>query len=176
MNKHFLPGQAPAPSRASVVRRTVLTSILMLLLGIAAGFVWLGLAHPSEWEAVQNGIVLNEAAAKGQFSVVVVFVLIGAGTSLVWGAVAAWVLDDLGWVVTPVVIALTLLAAVIAWRIGVELGPPDPVTVTGLSIGDRVPSELKVDGLAPFLVWPIFGLVGVVGTMWATRHRVDERV
>jgi hypothetical protein len=85
---------------------------------------------------------------------------------LVGAWAATWVLTDLGWLVIPLILVLTLLAAVIAWRIGVALGPPSPASVAGVSVGDRLPSKLGIDGLTPFLVWPIFGLVGVVGATW----------
>ncbi|WP_332664357.1 hypothetical protein [Aeromicrobium sp.] len=137
----------------------------MLLLGVAAGFVWERLATPAEWEVREAGVVMDEAASKGQFSVIVVFVLIGAITSLVWGAFAAWTLRDAGWIVTPFVVVLTLGASVIAWRVGVWLGPPDPSTVRDASVGDHIPARLAVDTFAPFLTWPIFGLAGFFGAM-----------
>ena len=62
----------------------------------------------------------------------------------------------------------------IAWRVGVLLGPPDPTSVKGLTVGDHVPAELAVDGIAPFLVWPIFGLVGLIGATLIGAPR-DER-
>lgn len=140
--------------------------LVMLMLGVVAGLVWLWLAHPAEWQMRANGIVLTEAAARGQFSVIVVFVVVGAVTSFVWALVATAYLRDLGWVLTPVLIVVTLAAAVVAWRLGVELGPPDPLNVTGASVGERLPSMLAVDGFAPFLVWPIFGLAGLLCTTW----------
>ena len=82
----------------------------MLLLGVAAGVVWERLATPAEWEVREGGIVLGEAAAKGDFSVIVVFVAVGAVASLMRGAFAAWTLRDLGWIVTPLIIVLTAVA------------------------------------------------------------------
>ncbi|MET0929668.1 MAG: hypothetical protein ABWX74_09120 [Aeromicrobium sp.] len=164
----------PTAARPAGVRRLVVASLAMLLLGIGAGLVWIQLANPALWEARDGGLVLTEAAARGQFSVIVVFVLIGVVVSLVWGWCATWALPDLGWLLTPVVAVMTALAAVIAWRVGVELGPPPPGTVEGVSVGDRVPSQLGIDGLAPFLVWPIFGLVGVIGATWAGARSRDS--
>jgi hypothetical protein len=155
----------PAPAR-----RLVVIGLSMLLLGIVAGLVWVQLARPAEWEVRDNGIVLTEMASRGQFSVIVVFVAIGIVTSLLWSVVAARALPDLGWLLVPLVVVLTALAAVIAWRVGVELGPPPPASVAGLAVGDRVPAQLSVDGIAPFLVWPIFGLVGVIGATWTANR------
>ncbi|MCW2769102.1 MAG: hypothetical protein JWR27_535 [Aeromicrobium sp.] len=148
----------------------------MLLLGIAAGFVWLWLANPAEWEARAEGIVLTEAAARGEFAVIVVFVLIGAVTSLAWAWGATVVLGDIGWVITPIVVVLSVVASILAWRVGVELGPPDPGSVSGVKVGDTIPARLAIDGVAPFLVWPIFALVGVVlGTMGQRESAGVER-
>lgn len=147
----------------------------MLLLGIAAGFVWLWLAKPAEWEVRSNGIVLDEAASRGQFSVIVVFVIIGAVASLVWGMVVAWVMHDLGWPSTPLVVMGAVVASVIAWRIGVELGPPDPRSVTGAALGDTIPSRLGIDTIAPLLVWPLFGLIGLIGTTLIGVGRTEMR-
>ena len=146
----------------------------MLVLGLAAGVVWQQLASPAEWEVRETGIVLTEAASTGSFSVIVMFVASGAVAALLLGCILAVTLRDLGWVTTPVVILMTLVAGAVAWRVGVLLGPPDPTTVRGLTVGDRVPSELAIDSVWPFLVWPIFGLVGLIGAtlIGATR---DER-
>ncbi|MBC7632739.1 hypothetical protein [Aeromicrobium sp.] len=156
-------------SSFSVLRRSASATAVMIALGVASGFVWLLLANPAEWEVRSTGIVLTEAAAKGQFSVIVTFVLVGAGVSLAWGSVSGWLLRDLGWLITPLVVVVTLAAAVIAWRVGVGLGPPEPASVTGPSIGDKLPATLAVDGITPFLVWPIFGLLGVLLASWLGR-------
>lgn len=145
-----------------VLRRLVLTAAAMLLVGIAAGFVWEQLATPAEWEVRSTGLVMDEAASKGQFSVVVVFVLVGLVAALLLGTVTTWTLRDMGWLVTPLVLAATIAAAVIAWQLGIHLGPPDPSAVKGAAVGDHIPAELAIDGLAPFLVWPIFGLIGLI--------------
>jgi hypothetical protein len=133
-------------------------------MGVAAGFVWELLATPAEWEVRDTGIVMDEAASKGQFSVLVVFVAVGIVASLLLGSVLAWALRDAGWVVTPLVVAATVAASVIAWRLGILLGPPDPSSVKGVSVGDHIPARLAIDGLTPFLVWPIFGLIGLIVT------------
>lgn len=148
----------------------------MLLLGIAAGFVWLLLAQPAEWEVRQEGIVLTEAASKGQFSVVVLFVIVGAVASLIGGIFAAFTLPDLSWALIPFVVVLAVIGSVLAWRLGVALGPDDPATATGVSVGDRIPAELSVDGLAPFLVWPIAALLGLIATIGLSRPEPESEL
>lgn len=159
------------PIDARLTRRLVMMSVATLVLAFIATFLWVWLAEPAQWEVRDAGIVLTEAASKGQFSVIVTFVLIGIGTSVLLGGAAGWVLSDLGWLVTPVVIVLTVLASLIVWRLGIALGPPTPASVSGVSIGDRIPAQLEIDALAPFLAWPIFGLAGVIVATWVKERR-----
>ena len=74
----------------------------------------------------------------------------------------------------PVVVLLTAAASLVAWRVGVELGPPPPESVVGVEVGQKVPAQLAVDGLVPFLVWPIFGLAGVIAATWAGDRTEKE--
>ncbi|AWB92011.1 hypothetical protein [Aeromicrobium chenweiae] len=168
MNEHPTDPSAAGPPQ-SPARRAVIASVLMLALGLAAGLVWLWLADPAEWQVTNRGIVLTESAAQNQFSVVAMFVLVGAVSSLVWGWAVGRRLQDLGWVTTPLVVVVTALAALVAWRVGVALGPADPTTVPRPALGGRIPAQLKVDSVVPVLVWPIFGLLGLVGATWTLR-------
>lgn len=154
-----------------VMKRILVAFAAMLLLGVAVAFIWVWLAHPAEWEVRTGGsIVLTEAAARGQFSVIVVFVISGAIASMVWAWAASTWLRQLGWLLTPLVIVSTLIAAVIAWRLGVAVGPAGPSTAVNPEVGDLLPSKLAIDGVTPFLAWPIFGLLGVLGATWTHRE------
>jgi len=168
-----MPPSASTPPTTG--RRLVLAALVAVAVGVAAGAVWAWLAHPALWEGSDGRLVLTEAAARGRFSVVVVFVLIGVVVSLVGGWLVVRLVPDLGWLAVPAVVLLTAVAALVAWRVGVALGPPDPSSVSGVKDGDRVPSELVIDSVAPFLVWPIFGLAGVIGATWSDGRRVSER-
>ncbi len=146
----------------------------MLLLGVAAGVVWQWRANPAQWEVRADGsIVLTEIAAREQFGVIVLFVIAGAVVSLLWGLTATALLRDLGWRLTPLIVVTTLAAAVIAWRVGVMLGPVGPQDAVDPAIGDRLPSKLAIDGVAAFVVWPIFGVMGLLITMWLSKDDED---
>ena len=133
-----------------------------LVLGIAAGMAWLLLANPARWEVTDAGTILTEEGAKGRFAVIVSFVLIGIVASFLGGLIAGVRLRDRGWSLVPAFALTALVAGIIAWQVGVVLGPPDPATVTGTSVGDKIPQQLAVDSVTPFLVWPIFALVGLL--------------
>ena len=148
----------------------------MLLMGVAAGFVWERFTSPAEWEVRETGLVMDEAASKGQFTAIVVFVVVGIVASLLLGGVLAWSLRDMGWMTTPFVIVAAGAASVIAWRVGVHLGPPNPSSVKDVAVGDHVPARLSIDALAPFIAWPVFGLVGLIGStlIITTRDELDQ--
>ncbi|MCW2751085.1 MAG: hypothetical protein JWR83_2195 [Aeromicrobium sp.] len=153
------------------MKRIILAIVAMLLLGVVAAFAWAHVAHPAEWEVRTGGsIVLTEVAARDQFSVIVVFIVIGAIASLVWSWAASLLLRDLGWLLTPLVIVTTLAAAVVAWRLGIMVGPDGPLAAVNPAVGTRIPSKLAVDGVAPFVVWPIVGLIGVLGATWMSHE------
>lgn len=161
------------------VRRVVLWSVGMLVLGAAGGLLWLWLAEPAVWEVTERGIVLTEGASQSQFAVVVMFVGLGAGLCFVWGWVAGHALRELGWVLVPVFAGVSGVAAVIAWQVGVVLGPTDPRdirTMAGLSLGDRLPAPHDIDAVAPFLVWPMFAVLGLLMAAWLDRSEDDTYV
>ncbi|MDQ3156764.1 MAG: hypothetical protein M3Q98_08570 [Actinomycetota bacterium] len=149
--------------------------VAVLALGTASGFAWLLLANPAEWEVTTDGVILTEEGAKGRFGVIVTFVLIGIVASFVWGLAAGLRLNDIGWPLVPLFVLGALLASVIAWQIGAAFGPPDPASVTGTSVGDKLPQELTIDSVAPFLVWPIFALSGLLLAVYYSSGDVGPK-
>ncbi|MGH3475010.1 MAG: hypothetical protein ACRDOT_08885 [Aeromicrobium sp.] len=163
-------------SRVPGTRRVVLWCAAMLVLGAAGGLLWLWLGEPAEWQVTERGIVLTEDAARGQFAVVVLFVGIGAGLCFVWGWAAGHALREAGWMLVPVFAAVAGTAAVIAWRVGAALGPTHPRDVADPSLGDRLQAPLEIDAVAPFLVWPMFALLGLLMAAWLDRSEDDSYV
>jgi Na+/H+-dicarboxylate symporter len=156
-------------------KKLAVSVVAMLLLGVATGAVWQWQANPAEWEVRADGsIVLTEIAARDQFGVIVVFVIVGAIVSLIWGFATTFALRDLGWRLTPIVILTTLVAAVIAWQVGVALGPEGPQAAVDPNVGDLLPSKLKIDSIPPFLAWPLFGMLGVVLSTWMSKEAPDH--
>jgi hypothetical protein len=141
----------------------------MLVLGVVGGLLWAWQADPAEWHVTKDGILLSEDDVRGQFSVVVTFILVGAALSFVWAWAAAHALRDTGWIRVPIFAVATALAALIAWRIGVVVGPPGPEHASNPQIGDRLASRLRIDAVTPFLAWPIFALLGLLWDSWLQR-------
>lgn len=148
----------------------------LALLAVASGFAWLLLAQPARLQASEEGLVLTEAASRDQFGVVVVFVLVGAVVSFTAAAVTAWLLPRREWFWVPVFAAAAAVASLVAWQVGVRFGPDDPLARQDVPLGDTVSAQLAVDAVAPFLVWPLFALIGLLFAMWLTGDRGDHGV
>lgn len=157
----------------ATVRQVSALLVLLVVLAAAGAVVWTWLADPAPWVKTDRGLVLTEEAAGRQIGVELLFVALGCGVSLLWGLLAGAVLRRLGWVVVPLVLAATLAASVLTWRLGVLFGPEGPLASRDLPRGTRVPSQLAVDSPASFLVWAIAGLVGVLLATWIVGRRPD---
>lgn len=153
------------------VSRTRLTAVLMTLVvaalvGVVAGFVWILVAEPAQWQYTEQGLVLDETAAGHQFGVVGWFVVIG----LLVGLVGGWTLERLrtadGWLLVPLAVVAGLVAALLCSRVGLAFGPSDPAAATGLQVGDRVPMRLTLDAFSPMLSWVIGGLFGLAASVY----------
>lgn len=157
-----------------IVRQTLQVLGSAVLLGVVSGLVWWQLAEPSLWEVRDFGIVMTEEGSRGQFGVIAMFVLVGAIASLVWGFAVCLIGRRSGWELVVAVLLGSTLAAVIAWQVGIWAGPPSPGSVPGLSVGDTVPDQLGVDALAPFIVWPIAAMTGMLPASIAMRGHDDQ--
>ena len=154
--------------------RLIRWSAVMLVLGVVGGLLWVWQADPAEWDVTKDGILLSEDAVRGQFSVVVTFMLVGAALSFLWAWAAGHAMRDLGWVRVPFFAVAAVVAGLIAWRIGVWLGPAGPEQASSPEVGDHLASQLKIDAVAPFLAWPIFALLGLLWDAWWQRSDASD--
>lgn len=147
------------------MRRLFAVVVGALVIGALAAVVWSRVADPSQWEVADGGLRLTEEASRGDFRVLLAFGVIGLVAGLLIGLVGDLVLRS-AWPGLLLLTGVSVLAALLAWRLGIALGPPDPRTVGDLSDGDRVPSRLAVDSVVPFLTWPLGVLAGVLVASW----------
>lgn len=143
----------------------------MLLLGVGVGALWALWADPGRWEVTEAGAVLSQRAASAQFGVELLFGGLGAVAALVWAFVAGVALRHAGWLLVPLCLLLSALAGLVAWQVGMALGPPDPRSVTGLSLGDTFPDEIRLDSFVTFLAWPVGALTGLVLGLMVAAER-----
>jgi hypothetical protein len=159
----------PPPSRRDVARAAILTLILFTVLGCLAAWLWSMWADPAHYQVTRDNAVMGELEAGRQFGTDVVYSAIAVVAGLVAGSVLGWRYGRVGWVL-PVVTALAAVgAAVIAWRLGIALGPPEPLTAVGAAeTGELVPERLDVHARGLLLLWPTAALVGLIASVAAT--------
>lgn len=168
--------------------RGPLSSIVSILLvfagsGLLGAFAWATWAEPAHWAATERGLVMTESAVTAQFQVVAVFVAVGLVIGVLGGILTqVWIRrrgpdlgwPDLGWMVVPIVAIGALIAALVAWRVGVAFGPPDPSSATNLNLGDTVPDRLAIDTPTAFFAWALAAVFGAGATAWL-QSPDDER-
>ena len=172
-----VPARAADADPRVTPARVVLAVVLLLVLATAAGAAWQAFATLPRWQVTEQGIVLTEAESSRQVGVELAFVGIGIVLALVWAAVVGVVLRALGWLLVPLVGLATAVAGVLAWRVGLLLGPGDPAATPDPRIGERIPAQPAVDAVASFVVWPVAGLLGLLLATWLVGRgdRVSER-
>lgn len=144
------------------------------LSGILGGVVWWAIAKPAMWRITADGVTLSEDQSGHQFGVVISYVVIGAVVCFLFGVVLTVRVHE-HWVLVPVVAAMSGLAAAVAWQVGKFLGPDGPSRDTHGPVGTHVPAALSVGTAAPFVMWAVFGVAGVMVGTWLL-HLKDSRL
>ena len=171
---------APAPAvddrpRPSRGRDAVLAGAVLLLggaVGAVGGWLWYRWwGPPGEGEVYDTDrgrLWLDPAdqAMTSAFDATAQFVLVGAALGIVLGVVAALLGRTRPLVGLAAVCVASVLASVVAARVGFQLSPPDPQTlVDEVEIGTKLPAGLVLSGWTPYLSWPIGALTGFLAVM-----------
>nr|WP_237330591.1 DUF2567 domain-containing protein [Streptomyces sp. BA2] len=153
------------------VRQAAVIALAVAVSGLLLGLLWLWLAPRVPLIADNEAVFLKDTEGEQAIGVDGTFTLLALAFGAVSGAVV-FLLRRRGGI--PLVIGLTaggLLGAVIAWRLGIFLGPETDVIAHAKSVGKGVafdaPLELKAKGA--LLAWPVaallvhLGLTGLFG-------------
>ncbi|ANW20648.1 hypothetical protein [Streptomyces clavuligerus] len=154
-------GSAAAPDRATEVREGVLVLLAVTVTGVALGLLWLWLAPRVPLISDGKAVFLENSEGEEAVGADGVFALLALGFGVLT-AVGAFLYRRRGGV--PLVVGLALggiLASVLAWRLGVWLGPDPDVAAHARSVGRGVPFDapLKLTAKGMLLAWPIAAMV-----------------
>jgi hypothetical protein len=152
----------PASDLRDILRVTGQLSLIALALGLAVGLAWLWLVPEVRLRVSGDGAFLDEVeggrvfARDGWFAVL-------AGVAGVCTALAGW-FRHRGEPV-PLILGLAiagLLGTVLAWRLGVALGP-DPVADQRASLpeGQPLQAPLRIDAPGVLFTWSIASIATV---------------
>lgn len=180
-------GTAPAPARSRsrhewrlVILENVGALVVFAAGGAVAGWVW------ERWATVPQGVVFEGKWRLGYriegdyfvgdndlfqraFGVVGTFVVVGLLAGLVIGVVASLACRRSELATLVAVAAGSVLAAVVCYRVGLALGPPDPAGVARKAAdGTIVPGNLAISQHSPFIAWPLGSLLGLAAVYLLT--------
>ncbi|MEV0846806.1 ABC transporter permease [Streptomyces sp. NPDC049954] len=145
------------PGTGAEIRRAALVSLGLVLAGVLMGLLWLWLAPRVPLVSDGKAVYLKDSEGEQAIGTDGVFVLLGLGLGLVSGAVV-FLIQRRGGV--PLVVGLVvgaLLGSVVAWRLGIWLGPTQDVVAHARAVGENktfdAPLELGAKGV--LLAWPL---------------------
>ncbi|MEU4036879.1 AAA family ATPase [Streptomyces collinus] len=163
------PYEQDGPGMKTEVREAAVITLAVALSGVLLGLLWWWLAPhvPLVGDQIDKSWVVYLKDTEGEQAVGVdgTFTLLSLAFGAV-GAVVVFLLRRRGGV--PLVVALGLgglLGAVLAWRLGVWLGPTSDVIAHARAVGKGVTfsAPLKLGAKGALLAWPLAALLVHLG-------------
>ncbi|MEU6382957.1 AAA family ATPase [Streptomyces bauhiniae] len=157
------------PGMKTEVREAVVVAVAVALSGVLLGLLWWWLAPhvPLVGETTDRSWVVYLKDTEGEQAAGVdgTFTLLGLAFGLI-SAVVVFLLRRRGGV--PLVVGLGvggLLASLLAWRLGVWLGPTSDVIAHAKAVGAGVtfPAPLRLGAKGALLAWPLGALLVHLG-------------
>ncbi len=139
------------------VRRAAVVTVLLAVAGVGLGLLWLWLAPRVPLISDSQAVFLNDSEGEEAIGGDGTFVLLG----LAFGAVAAalvFCFQRRGGIASVVGLALGgLLGSLVAWRLGVWLGPSQDVVAHARAVGKGVvfDAPLALHAKGALLAWPL---------------------
>ncbi|GHI08405.1 AAA family ATPase [Streptomyces cellostaticus] len=163
------PYEQDGPGMKTEVREAAVITVAVALGGVLLGLLWSWLAPhvPLVGDEADRSWVVYLKDTEGEQAVGAdgTFALLGLGFGLV-SAVAVFLLRRRGGV--PLVVALGLgglLGSLLAWRLGIWLGPESDVIAHAKAVGKGVTfsAPLKLGAKGALLAWPLGALLVHLG-------------
>ena len=156
------PETAPRSAWLVVPAQVLATVAIFAAGGAAAGWLWYKL-----WD-VPSGVVsggqwyTGEAGLRDDFQGVAWYVAIAFLAGLVLGMLFAWLCSRAELVTLVAVVAGSVLAAYVMYRVGTHLSPGDPHELAKTAQdGDKLKGALRVPGWPPRGAFPFGALIGL---------------
>ncbi len=152
------------PSRAALVLRGLLFVLAGAGLGALCGVIWWAVVPLPEYVVEANGGANTTQEGLTQYIAGDAwFSLIGFVAGLAIGFAAWRIFRRIGWPVVPLVLIGTVVAALVCWWVGWELGPgPFPPRLADAAPGSSVPIELTLRAPVAVLIWPFAGVLVIL--------------
>ncbi|MFB6817014.1 ABC transporter permease [Streptomyces sp. NPDC056347] len=156
---------------APELRQAAVVTLLLIVCGFALGLLWLWLAPRVPLISDSTAVFLNDSEGEEAIGADGTFVLLGLAFGAVSAALVFWFRRRGGIALVVALAVGGLLGSLLAWRLGVWLGPTQDVVAHARAVGKGVvfdaPLELRAKGA--LLAWPLgamavhLGLTGLFG-------------
>jgi hypothetical protein len=159
-----LPEAPDGPSRGTLAMRGVLFVLAGAGLGALAGVIWWAVVPLPTYTVEPNGGANTTQQGLTQYVAGDAwFSLIGFVVGLAIGFAGWRLFRRIGWPVVALAIVGAVVAALVCWWVGWELGPgPFPARLAGASPGAQVPIELTLRAPVAVLVWPFAAVLVIL--------------
>ena len=171
-----MPDRLTATALGPVLRQVVVSLVLLVVAGAVAGVVWVWLWTPPSGVVVDQQWVQDESGLRGDFSATGSYVAVATVTGLLVAVLLGVLFDRAEIVNLLVVLAGSVLAGWVMYRVGLALSPADPRSLAdSVEDGTRLPGRLAVDGDSPFRAFPGGAMLGlVIVYLGLSRRRVNR--
>ncbi|MFI1729558.1 AAA family ATPase [Streptomyces acidicola] len=162
---HDVAYEQDGPGMKSEVREAAIVTVGVALAGALLGVLWWWLAPQVPLVSDGQAVYLRDTEGEQAVGVDGTFTLLALGFGAV-SALVVFLVRRRGGV--PLVVALAvggLLGAVLAWRLGVWLGPEQDVVAHAREVGNGVTfsAPLKLGAKGTLLAWPFAALLVHLG-------------
>ncbi|WP_377272113.1 hypothetical protein [Peterkaempfera sp. SMS 1(5)a] len=159
--------ERPPRKPAAEIRVGVLVALGTLLAGVVVGLLWLWLAPKVPLYADSKAVYLKDPEGEQRAAADGVFVLLGVGAGALT-ALAAFLPTRRrgGGIAVAVGLAVGgLLGSVVAWRLGMALGPTSDMVAHARQVGEGkvFDAALELGAKGALLVWPMAAMVALLG-------------
>jgi hypothetical protein len=172
-------GSRPEPEEKDLgadLRRAAAVTALVTVSGVVLGLLWLWLAPRVPLISDDTAVFLSNSEGEEAIGADGTFVLLGLACGAVSGALVFFFRRS-GGIALVIGLALGgLLGSLLAWRLGVWLGPDQDVVAHARSVGKGVifdaPLQLRAKGV--LLAWPLGAMAVHLGLTAAFAPRDPE--
>lgn len=171
------PSSTGLLAAGSPIRTTLLVLLAYAVVGAVAGVVWQWVWTPPG-QVIQDHQIFYDsyASLRREFTGTGYYVLVGLVASALVALGTCLLTRGREVLVLLLVIAGSVIAAALMWRVGTALGPADPKSLAAHTTARTpVSGQLTVSGKSPYAVWPMASLLVLALVYFAWPGAVADR-
>lgn len=166
------PGSADSPPMAPLLDRPVRSLppvvrvalghlVLALIIGLLTGVLWNRIVSLPRYVLGDNGVAsMTERDLAHFFTTDFWYSVIGLVVGVGLGVWTWWRSGRRGWVVVPLAVVASLVAALVCWWVGVAMDPANfDERLSAASPGQSVPVDFTLEAVSAVALWPLGAVI-----------------